>query len=203
MYKNIIFDFGGVIAKFDPVLLTKPYVKDDFTLKIISRTVFDRKYWDKLDIGSITDDDVKSDFQKYLSPEHCKIAEMVFDNWIVNLVPLTETIQLIRDIYNNNAIDLYLLSDISEKFADSYKNVKWIDDVLSLFKGLTFSGKEHMVKPHIETFKNLIQKYNLMPDECIFIDDNPINVEGAEQIGIKGYVFDGNINKLRCYLNNL
>ena len=38
---------------------------------------------------------------------------------------------------------------------------------------------------------------NIKADETIFIDDSKKNVLGAEDVGIKGYLFDGDADKLR------
>ena len=57
MVKNYIFDFGNVLAEFYPDKLTAPFVKNEDDRKCISEIVFDRFYWDRLDAGTITDDE--------------------------------------------------------------------------------------------------------------------------------------------------
>ena len=95
---------------------------------------------------------------------------------------------------------LYLLSNTSTGFADGYKNVKWIKELLSLFDGLVFSAKINMIKPNKDIFEYLFNTYNLKADECLFIDDYNDNIKGAASIGIKTYLFDGDAQKLREYL---
>jgi putative hydrolase of the HAD superfamily len=44
------------------------------------------------------------------------------------------------------------------------------------------------VKSEKEIYKNAIEKFNLIPSECVFIDDRPINVSVAEKLGMKGII---------------
>ncbi|MBQ4110637.1 MAG: hypothetical protein IJC74_07115 [Clostridia bacterium] len=66
MMNTYIFDFGNVLAEFYPEKLTEPYVTDINDIKYLSEAVFDRLYWDKLDAGTITDDEVKEALIKRL-----------------------------------------------------------------------------------------------------------------------------------------
>jgi 2-haloacid dehalogenase len=53
------------------------------------------------------------------------------------------------------------------------------------------SGEEKMVKPDRDIFQVLLERYGLRPEECLFIDDNPDNIEGARRVGLNGIVFAG------------
>ena len=88
MIKNIIFDFGNVIAQFYPEKLTSPFVSDEKTRKYISEVVFDRLYWDRLDDGTISDDEVKAEICKRVPEELCEVACTVYDNWISSMTPV-------------------------------------------------------------------------------------------------------------------
>jgi ribonucleotide monophosphatase NagD (HAD superfamily) len=57
-----------------------------------------------------------------------------------------------------------------------------------------------MAKPDKEIYEYLLSTYNLVPEECIFIDDNPANIAMAKSLGIHGYLFDFDVPKLREYL---
>ena len=196
MIKNYIFDFGNVLTQFSPRSMTAPYVDNEKDIQIISEAVFDRLYWDRLDRGTITDDEVKAALRKRLSGDMGEVACRVYDDWIVNLTPIDGMEQLVRDI-KDAGNGLYLLSDISRGFAQDYGRSRWIKELFSLFDGFVFSGVVGMVKPQREIFEHLLSTYDLAGDECIFIDDRVQNVEGAERMGIHGYRFDGNAEKLR------
>lgn len=199
MIKNYIFDFGNVLAEFYPHKLTAPFVSDEETLEAVSRVVFDRVYWDKLDLGDISDDEVKEGICERLPDSWRDVACMVYDNWVNTMTPVKGMQQLVCDIKKSGK-GLYLLSNISVKFAESYTNVKWIKELLSCFDGLVLSGEIGMVKPNKEIFEYLLNKFNLKADECLFIDDNASNVNAAMTMGIGAYQFDGDADNLRKYI---
>ena len=73
MIKNVIFDFGQVLVHFEPEYMVRQYVNDEEDVKLLSEVIFDRLYWDRLDLGTITDEETISLFltkvpHKYISP---------------------------------------------------------------------------------------------------------------------------------------
>lgn len=199
MTKNYIFDFGNVLANFHADDLTSPFLADSEEKKLIADIVFDRLYWDRLDDGTITDDEVKEGICGRLSPEHHEVACKVYDNWIQTISPVRGMTELVKDISKTGA-GLYLLSNISRGFARDYPTVLWIKELLSLFDGMVFSGVIGLVKPDKAIFRHLLCEFDLRPEDCIFIDDSSVNILGAKEVGIDGYLFDGDAYKLRQYL---
>ena len=60
MIKNVVFDFGQVLVHFDPKYMTEQYVKNTEDAKLVEEVVFDRMYWDKLDLGTISNEETVS-----------------------------------------------------------------------------------------------------------------------------------------------
>ena len=199
MIKNYVFDFGNVLARFDKNMLTAAHVTDRKTADLIADVLFDRLYWDRLDNGSITDDEVKSEVCKRLPPDLHDVARTVYDKWVVSMPPIDGMPELIADIKAKGA-KLYLLSNISVGFAKRYHECPWIKELFSLFDGLVFSGPIGMTKPNRDIFEYLLEKYSLDAKECIFIDDSELNINGAKAAGLNTYRFDSNADKLREYL---
>ena len=199
MIKNYIFDFGNVLGEFYPDRLTAPFVEDEEANKRIREVVFDRLYWDKLDWGHITDDEVKAGICSRLSEEDSKIACLVYDNWVKSMTPVKDMGKLVKDIHSNGN-KLFLLSNISKGFGKTYSEVKWINELLSDFDGIVLSSTIGKTKPSKDIFEHLLKKYNLNSNECLFIDDSPANIRGAKEVGIEGYLFDGDAQKLREFL---
>ena len=202
MIRNYIFDFGNVLCEFSPEKLTAKYVEGAEDIEKVSEVVFDRLYWDKLDKGTIEDEEVKAEIRKrlpaYLEDNACK----AYDNWVFNLPAIEGMEDVVKDIHSRGG-KLYLLSSISRGFAENYNKVPWIKDLFSLFDGIVLSGTIGMVKPHREIFEHLLNTYSLKAEDCIFIDDSQKNIDGAEKVGIRGYLFDGNAKKLKDYLENV
>lgn len=199
MFKNYIFDFGQVIVKFDPYYMTSHYIESEEDIKLVSDVVFDRLYWDKLDEGTITDEEVKTEILKRL-PEHLhKNAILAYDNWYMN-IPLIEGIENIISMLKSKGKKIYILSNISIGFADNYYKNNDVKRVLSLFDGLVFSGKIGLIKPSADIFNYLLNKFDLKAQETVFIDDSVKNIDGAKKVGIRGYLFDGDVEKLKYHI---
>ena len=146
MTRNIIFDFGNVLGRFDIDLLTAPYVDSEEEIAPIRDVVFDRIYWDNLDRGAITDEYVKEDICKRLPAHlHCQ-AITVYENWVNTMSPIPKMTALVQDL-KAKGHKLYLLSNISIGFANTYHSVPWIQKLFSYFDGLVLSATTGMAKP--------------------------------------------------------
>ena len=199
MYKIFIFDFGQVIVKFDPEFMTKVYIENPNEVKAVEDIIFDRLYWDKLDEGTITDDEVKEGICSRLPDSLKEKACLVYDNWYRNIPFIEGMPELLKEIKQKGG-KLYLLSNISKGFAENYKNVPALAETFDLFDGLVFSGPIGIVKPSKEIFNYLLSKYNINAEESVFIDDNKNNIEGAQKLGINAVIFEGVTNKLKSKL---
>ena len=196
MIRNYIFDFGNVLARFSPEEMTSAYIRDPETIKTVSAVVFDRLYWAELDRGTITDEEVKRGFCSRLPESLHESACQIYDHWIELLPPIDGMQKLVADIKKHGG-KLFVISDISIGFAEGYHRNPWVRELFAQFDGLVFSGPLGITKPSPEIFQHLLDRYRLIPQECIFIDDRPANIAGAETVGIRGYLFDGNSQKLR------
>lgn len=128
-----------------------------------------------------------------------KNAVSAYENWIVNLAPIAGMTDILRKLKAKGS-KLFLLSNISKGFAENYKNIPHVNNILSFFDGLVFSGPIGLVKPNKEIFEHLLKKYDIKAEESLFIDDNISNINGAETVGIKGYLFDGDVDKLKSFI---
>ena len=81
---------------------------------------------------------------------------------------------------------LYLLTNITE---DSYHYIYHLIDIHQIFDGGIFSYQEHLIKPDDAIYQLLLERYHLKKEETIFFDDKKKNVDKANQLGIKSFVF--------------
>ncbi len=62
-------------------------------------------------------------------------------------------------------------------------------DLERLFDDVVISGEVGLIKPEPAIFEHIMDKLGVKPEECIFTDDNPINVAAAERIGIRSIIY--------------
>lgn len=191
MFSCVIFDFGNVLARFDTELLTEGFGLCREDRDQIKKAVFDRKYWDLLDLGKIDDDACMLMYKEQLPPRLYDVADRVYQSWTTSLPQIPGMEALCRTL-KENGVRLYLLSDISKGFARVHAHYP----VLSLFDGLVFSAEEGRMKPDEELFRLVLNRYNICAAEAAFVDDRQVNIEGANHVGITGILFDGDVEKL-------
>ncbi len=63
-------------------------------------------------------------------------------------------------------------------------------DFFQLFDGIVVSDEEKVIKPDPKIYRILLERYKLTAENTLFIDDNPTNIETAEQLGFQTIVFD-------------
>ena len=196
MIKNLVFDFGKVLVHFEPFYMAGLYAQTEADAELLARVVFDRAYWDKLDAGTITDEEVVALCKERLPQRLHNAAEQAYCQWIYNLPEIDGMRELLEWIKEQYGIPLYLLSNISEYFADRCAEIS----VLKLFDKCIFSAKVDAVKPSFRIFDILCKECNLVPEETLFIDDSPKNTEGARAFGMNSYLFDGDAKRLKSYI---
>ena len=197
--KNVVFDFGQVLVYFQPSYMVGAYVSDEADKALIEEVVFDRLYWDRLDSGDISDDEVVSAIKTRLPERLWDVSEKIYYNWIYNIPEIEGMSELIDRIKNRYNVKVYLLSNISNYFASHSEEIP----ILKKLDGCVFSAPIGIVKPNREIFEHLCKAYKLSPEETLFIDDRLDNIEGALRCGLKGYIFDGDVNRLRDYLDSI
>ena len=197
--KNVVFDCGQVLVHFEPSYMVGVYVKDEKDKALLEEVVFDRLYWDKLDMGTISNEETVSEIKKRIPERLWDCAEKIYFNWIYNIPEIEGMNDLVNDLKSRHGVKLFLLSNISKYFATHAREL----EILKHFDGLVMSAEIGIVKPSFEIFDYLCKTYNLSPEETVFVDDRRDNIEGAEKYGIHGYLFDGDVNKLRDYLESI
>ena len=199
MIKNVVFDFGRVLVRFDEPYIVSHYANDPDDIALITKVVFDRLYWAPLDAGAITDEEVVSESKKRLPKRLWKSAEQSYYHWIDHIPMIEGMDKIVEKVKYAYGKRIFLLSNISSYFAKNDSAVP----LLSLFEKKIYSGVCKMVKPNRDIFEYLLKECDISPNETLFIDDSPVNIQGAESVGIQGYLFDGDVARLEKYLDEI
>lgn len=59
----------------------------------------------------------------------------------------------------------------------------------TLLQGTVISGVEKLHKPQPEIFELAMNRFGLKPQTTVFFDDKPVNIDGAHNVGMHGFVF--------------
>lgn len=197
MIKNIIFDMGGVLIRFDTHYFISRFNVGPEDEKLLMREVFRSVEWVKMDRGTLNDDEAAVIICKRL-PEHLHdIARKLISMWDRPIIVVEGMEELIHELHDNG-YKIYLLSNASSRQPDYWCKVpcsKYFEDTL-----VSYSYK--LIKPQPEIYEATFKQFNILPEESLFIDDSPLNIEGAENAGLKGFVFNNDPDRLRTWLTD-
>ena len=186
--KNIVFDFGGVLIDWNPVYLYKNVFATEEELNFFLENVC-RYDWNLLqDEGRPLAEATHLLQQKF--PEYTKEIALYYDRWEEMLGgTIDENTQLIKPL--KEKYNLYGLTNWS---AETLPLAMQRYDFFQDLKGIIVSGEEKIVKPDKRLYHILLDRYDLLAEESLFIDDNAVNIETARELGFQTMHFANGSN---------
>ena len=113
--------------------------------------------------------------------------------------PISDTVDILDQLKKNNQVNLFALTNWS---AETFPVALERYDFLQWFQGIVVSGNEKCIKPNAKIYEVILERFNLNAAECLFIDDNKLNVRGALAQGMQSIWFESS-SKLRSDLKSL
>lgn len=198
MIKNIIFDMGQVLIRFDPELfINRVGVSNIIDKETLLREVYQSIEWSMMDRGTITNEDACKIIKKRV-PMHLKDKiSLLTSNWDRPIIPIDGAEELIKEL-KDKGYRIYLLSNAADNFNNYWHNIPGNE----YFDGVVVSSYVKLMKPQFEIYNYLLEKYDLKANECVFIDDSIQNVEAATCLGINGIVFHNDYKEIRKKLGD-
>jgi epoxide hydrolase-like predicted phosphatase len=199
MIKNLVFDLGNVLISFRP---SEFFDKKNFPETIKSKIlpdIFASREWLMLDNGDINTAQAIDRIAAKSSLQKEEIAH-IFNLRTEMMFPLDSNVRLLPEL-KKLGYRLYFLSNFP---LDIFEEIKTGYFFFTYFDGGVISSEVKFSKPDKRIYEILLEKYGLIPSECLFIDDIEINVSSAEATGMKGFVTYGSddiSNELRTALN--
>lgn len=193
MIRNVVFDMGQVLIRWQPAVLTQRLGLSQEDDALLTRELFQNVEWVMLDRGVITPEEVTRRVCARL-PErlHGTVARLTSSWWEIYLDPVPGMAELVGQL-KAAGCGIYLLSNASVALRTYFPRIPGS----AYFDGLMVSAEEKLVKPQPEIFRLLCDRFHLKPEECVFVDDSPANVESAILTGMDGLVFYGDAQRLR------
>lgn len=195
MIKNVVFDMGNVLLEWNPDKIIGRFVEEPDRVQKLKEAIFEREYWAKLDAGLATEDEVKEHAKSLLPKDYHDDIEEILDNWFYCLTINADTSNLVKYLHNKG-YGVYLLSNANNKFLQVKRDLH----CLKFMDGCLVSYEVGYTKPAPEIYDIFFKRFDLRPEECLFIDDTQANCDGSEKAGMKAYCFDGDYVKLVDFL---
>jgi len=181
----VVFDIGGVLLNWNPRhLYRKLFPGDERAMEEFLATVCTVEWNERQDAGRTF-----AEAHAELLPLHADKSHLIeafgkrFDEMIAG--PIEGTVGILADLKRAN-VPRYALTNWS---AETFPPAQARYEFLSWFDGIVVSGEEGVIKPDPRIFRILLERYDIAPEESVFIDDNPGNAAAAQALGIHGIHF--------------
>ncbi|MEA4929533.1 MAG: HAD family phosphatase [Candidatus Limiplasma sp.] len=200
MIRNIVFDMGMVLMNYNPLGACRAVTADEATARRVNEALFSNPEWPRMDEGTIEKEGmVKLAMEQLAEPALEPVLTRLLDEMPYNVLTPIPGMAAVVDWTLDAGFQVYLLSNAGW---DVSRN-RHIIPRIERFHGVMISVEEGLIKPNAAIYQRLTDRYGLKPEECLFIDDNPANIEAARRLGWQGIVFDGDVAALRGLLQGL
>lgn len=179
MITTIIFDIGNVLADFVWEEHYRSFGYDEAMVSRIAKATVQSSMWNEYDRGAMSDDEIMQGFIDN-DPEIEDILRKVLKNVKTMVNRNDYAIPWIEELQSRGYKCLYL-SNFSHKAEIECAHAL---DFIPHMDGGILSYRDRVIKPMPEIYQLLIDRYDLVPQECVFLDDTVRNLEAAEKLGI-------------------
>ncbi|MDE7232134.1 MAG: HAD family phosphatase [Lachnospiraceae bacterium] len=179
MITTIIFDIGNVLADFAWEAYYQSLGYEEEMFRRVAKATVLNPLWNEYDRGVMSNEEILQGFIDS-DPE---IAEEIKKavQYIEPMVTRNDyAIPWIQELQGKGYRCLYL-SNFSER---GHRECAAALDFIPYMDGGILSYQEQLIKPMPEIYQLLIDRYGLVPEECVFMDDTLRNLEAAEKFGI-------------------
>lgn len=183
---TIIFDLGGVLLDWNPkYVFNESYFdsleKRDHFFANICTSDWNEEQDAGRSIVEATEELVKKfpDWEQPIRDFYGRWTEMLRG-------PIPQTVEIFRQLKKSGKYKIYALTNWQTGLFDialvRYNFLHWFD-------GRVVSGEEKTRKPFPEFYQRLLDRYNVLPGNALFIDDSSRNVNAAKEMGINAIHF--------------
>lgn len=185
--KNVIFDVGRVLIDWTPNDTMRAVGCTEEEVKLLNRKLFVSGIWNEEDRSALSREELADLFVAQAPELEDKIrAFYARATESARLRPYVH--EWIRGL-KAAGYRVYILSNFGRQAWKVAVDMGAID-FLDMTDGYLVSYMIREIKPDPAIFEELIRRFGLKKEECIFVDDSPKNVEGAENVGIRGVLFN-------------
>lgn len=182
--KAIVFDIGHVLIEWNPRHLYRKIFEDEQEMEHFLESVCTAEWNEALDCGLDWKEALTERIEKF--PEYEIQIKAYHERWD-EMVPdaLWNTVEIMEQL-RDKGFPIYSITNFHhETFAHAAQRFPFLNE----FDGIVVSGEVRQIKPESAIFHTFLEKYNLIAQTLLFIDDRADNIESAKKIGFNGIVF--------------
>ena len=178
---TVVFDLGGVLIDWNPRYLYRKIFADADEMEHFLTHICTPDWNEEQDAGRPLQK--ATDELAARHPEWESQIRAFYGRWEEMLgEAFDDSVEVLRQLRDSKKYHLYALTNWS---AETFPIALQRYDFLHWFDGVVMSGEEKTRKPFPEFYQILIDRYDLVPSQSLFIDDNLRNVKAAREMGFQ------------------
>lgn len=179
MIRTIIFDIGNVLAGF---AWREFFEKTGYPAQILERladATVRSDDWGEYDRGALSDEEMIERFIQNDPGIEKEIRETLRDvrGMVIRYDYACDWIRELKE----KGYQVLVLSNFGKKASEECRDAL---DFLEYADGGILSWQIRAIKPEPEIYQTLLDRYDLIPEECVFLDDLEVNLKAAAEFGI-------------------
>ena len=198
MIRNVVFDMGNVLLDFAPERYLSRFVAAEGDRALLREELFGSVEWVMTDHGALGDEGLYAAVCGRVPERLHGVVREIIRHWYEDM-PAYPGVEALIGRLLARGYRLFVLSNVSEHYDVMRRGIPHIEE----FDGEFISCRAHLLKPEPAIFSAFCEKFGLKPEECLFIDDQKINVYGAMRVGMKGLVYRGRAEDVEQRLEDL
>lgn len=177
---NIIFDLGGVLIDWNPDYMYKKIIPNEKERRWFLENICTSDWNEEQDGGRHIQE--ANDLLIKQHPSQKDLILAYYSRWEEMLNgPILGTVEILKELKQHKKHGLFALTNWS---AETFPRALELFDFLHWFDGRVVSGEEKTRKPFREIYDIILKKFNLIPQQTLFIDDNIRNINAAKELDI-------------------
>jgi 2-haloacid dehalogenase len=181
---NVVFDVGGVLLEWDPRHVYRDVFDDEAEMERFLSEVCSREWHEGNDSGVRYAEScaaLAARFPEYASEIHMwgeRTEEMIVGT-------IDGTVEVLREL-QAAGVPCYGLTNMeAETYPVRYERYAFLRSL----DGTVVSAQEGVIKPDPEIFRRLFERFGLVPEETVFVDDAERNIAAAGALGMETVLF--------------
>ncbi|WP_324132711.1 HAD family phosphatase [Bosea sp. (in: a-proteobacteria)] len=181
---TVVFDVGNVLIRWDPFRVYREMIPDDEKRAWFLQNVCTAAWNIEQDRGRSWEEGVALLVASH--PEWESQIRAYDERWHEAVPGMIEDSVSVLEELKGRGDKVYAITNFSrEKWAECLVRFPFLQS----FDGVIVSAHERVIKPDPAIYRILLDRYGLVPADCIFVDDSARNIETARSLGMQGVHF--------------
>ncbi|MFT4096648.1 MAG: HAD family phosphatase [Rhodoblastus sp.] len=187
--KDVVFDLGNVLLRWDPRHLYRKVFSDGARMERFLSSACSHEWIHSIDGCHDFSEPVAARAKAF--PEFAKELALFDTRWLEMLDGAMEENLAIMRALKAQGRPVYGLTNYP---AQKFEATRAIHPFLDEFDAIVVSGREGVTKPDPRIYEILFDRAGRAPRELVFVDDIARNIAAAETLGMAGVLYEPGID---------